>query len=210
VTEVPEHLLQRSRERRAALGLGGGDEGGAPAAAAPAGQGASEAEASSAPVPAAAAAAPVAFEEPPPPPPPPYVAEIARTRVPLWVMPVLIALPFWGILYFGAFGTRHTEAAAPPDGAAIYTSNCASCHGPAGQGGVGPALENGESALTFPEEADHISWVQTGSGPFAGQTYGDPDREGGPRASKGLMPGFAGTLSDAEIQAVVTYEREEL
>ena len=206
VTEVPEHLLARSRERRAALGLGGGDEGGAPAAAAPA----EGAEASSAPVPAAAAAAPVVFEEPPPPPPPAYVAEIERTRVPMWVMPVLLALPFWGLLYFGAFGTRDTEAAAPPDGAGLYRANCSSCHGAAGEGGVGPALENGETKLTFPEEADHISWVQTGSGPFKDKVYGDPDRDGGPRMAKGIMPGFAGTLSDAEIQAVVAYEREQL
>jgi mono/diheme cytochrome c family protein len=210
VTEVPEHLLARSRERRAALGLGGDDEGGAPAAAAPAEGGAAPAEASSAPVPAAAAAAPVIIEEPPPPPPPAYVAEIERTRVPMWVMPVLLALPFWGLLYFGAFGDRHTEAVAAPDGAALYRTNCSSCHGAAGEGGVGPALENGDAAITFPDEADHISWVQTGSGPFAGKVYGDPDREGGPRTSKGLMPGFAGTLSDAEIQAVVTYEREQL
>jgi mono/diheme cytochrome c family protein len=209
VTEVPEHLLARSRERRAALGLGGGDEGGAPAAA-PAEGGAAPAEASSAPVPAAAAAAPVIFEEPPPPPPPAYVAEIERTRVPMWVMPVLLALPFWGILYFGAFGTRHTEAAAAPDGAALYKANCSSCHGGAGEGGVGPALENGDAKITFPDEADHLSWVKTGSGPFAGKVYGDPDREGGPRMAKGIMPAFAGTLSDAEIQAVVAYEREQL
>jgi mono/diheme cytochrome c family protein len=114
------------------------------------------------------------------------------------------------MLYFGAFGERHTEAAAAPDGAALYRSNCASCHGGAGEGGVGPALENGESKLTFPDPADQISWVQTGSGPSSGQVYGDPDREGGPRTSKGLMPAFAGTLSDAEIQAVVDYEREQL
>jgi mono/diheme cytochrome c family protein len=209
VTEVPEHLLARSRERRAALGLGGGDEGGAPAPAAAEG-GAASAEASSAPVPAAAAAAPVVFEEPPPPPPPPYVAELQRTRVPLWVMPVLVALPFWGILYFGAFGSRHTEAVTAPDGAAIFSANCAACHGAAGEGGVGPALENGDAAITFPDEADHISWVKTGSGPFAGKPYGDPEREGGPRVAKGGMPAFAGTLSDAEIQAVVTYEREQL
>jgi mono/diheme cytochrome c family protein len=209
VTEVPEHLLARSRERRAALGLGGGDEGGAPAPAASEG-GAAPAEASSAPVPAAAAAAPVVFEEPPPPPPPPYVAELARTRVPLWVMPVLVALPFWGLLYFGAFGSRHSEAIAAPDGGAIYKANCSSCLGAAGEGGVGPALAKGEAKLTFPEEADHISWVHTGSGPFTGKPYGDPDREGGQHVAKGIMPAFAGTLSDAEIQAVVAYERENL
>jgi mono/diheme cytochrome c family protein len=128
----------------------------------------------------------------------------------MWVMPVLVALPFWGLLYFGAFGTRHTEAVVAPDGAAVYKANCSSCHGGAGEGGVGPALADGDAAITFPDEADHISWVKTGSGPFTGKVYGDPDREGGARVAKGIMPAFAGTLSDAEIQAVVTYEREQL
>ena len=32
MTEIPEHLLKRSRDRRAALGLGGGQEGEAAAA----------------------------------------------------------------------------------------------------------------------------------------------------------------------------------
>lgn len=207
VTEVPEHLLQRSRERRAALGLGG-DEGGA-STPAPAASGES-APADSAPVPAAAAAAPAIIEEPPPPPPPPYVAAIQRNRVPMWVMPVLVALPFWGLLYFGAFGERGTEAEAAPDGRTIYTANCASCHGAQGEGGVGPALAGGEAALTFPDEADHANWVRTGSNPFAGQPYGNPDREGGQRVARGGMPAFAGVLSEAEIQAVVAYEREEL
>jgi mono/diheme cytochrome c family protein len=211
VTEVPEHLLQRSRERRAALGLGGGEgDAGATAAPSAADTGGDAPAAGSAPVPAAAAA-PVIIEEPPPPPPPAYVAEIERTRVPLWVMPVLVLLPFWGILYFGAFGSHKTEAAAAPDGRTVYNSaGCSGCHGAAGEGGVGPALHGGDAKLTFPNEADHISWVKTGSAPFAGKPYGDPNRDGGQRVAKGLMPAFQGTLSDAEIQAVVTYEREQL
>ena len=207
MTEVPEHLLQRSRERRAALGLGGdAGESAAPAAAASA-----PATTGSAPAPVAAAAAPAIIEEPPPPPPPPYVAAIERNRVPMWVMPVLVALPFWALLYFGAFGERHSAEAAPPDGAAVYQSaGCAGCHGASGEGGVGPALSGGESKLTFPDEADHVSWVNTGSGPFANQPYGDPDREGGQRVATGTMPGFANSLSAEEIQAVVEYEREQL
>jgi mono/diheme cytochrome c family protein len=125
-------------------------------------------------------------------------------------MPVLVLLPFWGIIYFGAFGSHKTEASAAPDGAAIFKANCASCHGAAGEGGVGPALQNGDAKVTFPNEADQISWVHTGSNPYAGKPYGDPNREGGQRVAKGGMPAFAGTLSDAEIQAVVTYEREQL
>ena len=206
MTEVPDHLLQRSRERRAALGLGGdageGGESAAPAAA--------SAPATTGGAPAPAAAAPVIFEEPPPPPPPAYVAEVERNRVPAWIMPVLVALPFWALLYFGAFGERDSAEAAPPDGAAVYASaGCAGCHGAAGEGGVGPALTGGESKLTFPDEADHISWVRTGSGPFRNQPYGDPDREGGQRVATGNMPGFP-TLSEAEVQAVVEYEREQL
>ncbi|MDQ1372865.1 MAG: hypothetical protein QOJ09_203, partial [Actinomycetota bacterium] len=209
VTEVPEHLLQRSRERRAALGLGGGDEGGSAPAADAGGE--APAAPASAPVPAAAAAAPAIIEEPPPPPPPPYVAEIERTRVPLWVMPVLVLLPFWGILYFGAFGSHKTEAATAPDGAAIFRSaGCSGCHGATGEGGVGPALQHGGAKLTFPDVNDQINWVKTGSNPYAGKPYGDPNREGGQRVAKGGMPAFQGQLSDAEIQAVVQYEREQL
>jgi mono/diheme cytochrome c family protein len=128
-------------------------------------------------------------------------------------MPVLVLLPFWGILYFGAFGSHEkAEAAAPPDGRALYATNCSGCHGATGGGGVGPALANGDAKLTFPTEADHIDWVKTGSQSKAkGTPYGDPNREGGQRTVQVQgMPAFAGTLSDAEIQAIVTYEREEL
>jgi mono/diheme cytochrome c family protein len=131
----------------------------------------------------------------------------------MWVMPVLIALPFWGMLYFGAFGDRDTAEAAPPNGAALYATNCASCHGGAGEGvGTFPALAEGQAALTFPEPADHITWVQEGSqSKPKGTPYGDPARPGGQHTVQAQgMPAFAGTLSPAEIQAVVTYEREEL
>ena len=217
MTEVPEHLLRRSRERREALGLSTGEGGGdapAPAAAspAPAEDGGDQGPAA-APVPAVAAAAPAVPAEPPKPQLPPYVAELRRTRVPLWVMPVLVVLPFWGFLYVGAFASHKVEEQLTPlqIGAQVYRTSCAGCHGPAGEGLSGPALAGEEVELTFPEPADHEEWVRTGSMPRKGQPYGDPDREGGQRiAETGGMPGFAGTLSPEEIEAVVLYERDEL
>lgn len=146
---------------------------------------------------------------------PSYVAAeaVARTRVPMWVMPVLVLLPFWGFLYMGAFGERGTQEVLDPLvlGAQVYRSQgCSSCHGASGEGGVGPALAGGEAALTFPDEADHEAWIKSGSGGVKGQPYGDPDRPGGQRGpAKGIMPGFPG-LSDEEIKAVVAYEREKL
>ncbi|MGH9151524.1 MAG: c-type cytochrome, partial [Acidimicrobiales bacterium] len=138
--------------------------------------------------------------------------EARRGRLPVWVVPVLAVLPFWGVLYVGAFGERgHEEALTGAElGAEVYRAQgCGACHGAAGEGGVGPALAGGEAVKTFPEEADHAEWIRTGSGPFRGQPYGDPEREGGERIATGGMPGFP-SLSDEEIEAVVLYEREEL
>jgi mono/diheme cytochrome c family protein len=215
VTEVPEHLLARSRERRAALGLGGGApadaSGDAPAASAPAATPATV-ESSGAPAPVAAAAAPAVVEEPAAPVPAYLTPAAARARIPMWVMPVLAFLPFWGILYVGSFGSR--EHAEPLTGAALgaevyRAQGCSACHGASGEGGVGPALQGGEAAKTFPEVADHESWVRTGSAPFRGQPYGAEDREGGQHIATGGMPAFS-SLSDEEVAAVVQYEREEL
>ncbi|MES4793369.1 MAG: hypothetical protein C4321_10695, partial [Chloroflexota bacterium] len=70
----------------------------------------------------------------------------------------------------------------------------------------------GEVTKTFPNEADHVEWVKTGSiGKPKGTPYGDPNREGGQHTvQQGVMPAFAGTLTEEEILAVVKYEREGL
>lgn len=215
MTEVPEHLLARSRERRAALGLSGGSapepSGEAPAAPAPSSS-APATTAPAAPAPVAAAAAPPAVVEEAKPVPAYLTPEARQRRIPVWVMPVLAVLPFWGILYVGAFGDRTKKEALTGAalGAQVYRAQgCSSCHGGSGEGGVGPAVAGGEAALTFPDEADHVSWIKTGSAPFRGQPYGAPDRPGGQRTATGGMPAFS-SLSDAEVEAVVLYEREEL
>lgn len=212
MTEVPEHLLARSRERRAALGLTGGAP--EPSAdtptAAPSSAPPATVAPSAAPAPVAAAAPAVVEEAKPV---PTYLTPAAaRARIPMWIIPVLAFLPFWGILYVGSFGSREKAEALTGAalGAQVYRAQgCAACHGAAGEGGVGPALAGGEAIKTFPDEADHASWVRTGSGPFRGQPYGAEDREGGQRTATGGMPGFS-SLSDEEVKAVVLYEREEL
>ena len=68
----------------------------------------------------------------------------------------------------------------------IYSSRCASCHGPAGQGLIGPSFARVSGRLTVEE---HIEIVRTG---------------------RNNMPAFAGILRDAEIDAVVAYERDVL
>ncbi len=213
MTEVPDYLLRRSKERREALGLlpEGSSAADAPSAT-PA-----PADASPAPPPAgdapvaepvgapAAAATPVEDL-------PTYLPQKGpKSGIPVWMYPVLAALPLWAIVYLGAFGTTGNANAAPSGPAVYAKAGCVGCHGAKGEGGVGPALAGGDAKLTFPDEADHIAWVETGSAPKKGQPYGDPNREGGPRVAKsGGMPAFKGQLSDAEIKAVVAYERDQL
>ena len=198
MAEVPEHLLQRSRERRAALEGGPAPE---PAAAPVAASAAAPAtETGGGPAPAVAQAAPVPAAPPPPPRPRP-----GPNRVPTWVVPALAFLPLWGFLYLGIFGDRGAEGEAAVSGAQVYSSSCASCHGATGGGNAGPPLADGAAVETFPDEADHIDWVKTGSQPVAGQPYGATGK-----IASGGMPGFEGKLSEEEIAAVVAYEREGL
>jgi mono/diheme cytochrome c family protein len=211
VTEVPEYLLERSRQRRAALGLPGGAapaaEGGTPAATAPATTSAAPASAAAA-QPAAAATATAVVTEPVP---EVRVETGPRSGIPVWMMPVVLLLPFWAVVYMGAFAAPKA-AAGPRTGQQIYVSaGCGSCHGPTGGGGVGPALAGGQAKLTFPNEADQVAWVTDGSAASRGKSYGDPNRPGGPRPpASGGMPAFKGQLTPEEILAVVQYERDRL
>ncbi len=142
----------------------------------------------------------------------------ARTKIPWWAMPVVGLLPLWVLLYAWALKPSEETVAGPlGEGEEIYSS-CASCHGTSGAGGVGRQLNNGEVLLTFPTFEDHASLVYTGSAPYDGKVYGDPDREGGPHLggsfNGSFMPqqgeNFGGALTDAEIIAVVCHERYTL
>ncbi|MGE0877061.1 MAG: cytochrome c [Acidimicrobiia bacterium] len=206
MTEIPEHLLRRSKERRGALGLPGGEDGGAgaPAASTPS---------ASAPAPAAGAAAPPATPRaprepaaaPPPPPVPAYVqAAHRRRKLPFWAVPALAALPVWGFVYMEAMSPPKVKLAGPlAIGAEVYT-NCSSCHGANGEGGVGRPLNNGEVLKSFDTFEEQVEWTKKGTDGFKGQPYGNGRHVGG---SFGAMPGFAASLTEAEIEAVVCHER---
>ena len=68
----------------------------------------------------------------------------------------------------------------------VYASNCAACHMAGGEGmpGTFPAIKG--SKVAQGSLADHVKLVLKG---------------------KGAMPAFADQLSDAELAAVVTYQR---
>ncbi len=74
-------------------------------------------------------------------------------------------------------------------GRSIYASNCASCHGADGSGGVGTVLRDGAAIEAYPDPADQAEFIRQG---------------------KGRMPGFDGRLSDEELDAVIRYTREAL
>jgi mono/diheme cytochrome c family protein len=220
VTEVPEHLLKRSRDRRAALGLGGGDggdSGGGESAAAPAASASSEVEAAGA---SGAAARPAAVEPievaAPPRRVPKYVrASLERKRIPLWVMPVLAFLPIWAVIYVNTLSKPYSNVPTQlVDGATVY-QNCASCHGSDGAGGVGRQLNNGEVLKTFPNIADQLEFVWQGDvGTGIGKVYGDPNRAGGPHVAGtyngNQMPAWNGNLTQAQLLDVVRHERETI
>lgn len=214
MAEVPEHLLQRSAARRAAL-TGGAAPEGEGAVPATTGDGAPAAAATASAAPAKVVPTQPAFKETVDKAAFEKVSAIRKRRTPVWAMCALMAVPLWGFLYIGAFGTRHAHEEVV-DGATIYGSNCASCHGANGQGGVGPKLSGGEVVKTFSDEGGgginaHIAWIESGSAPSKGKGYGDPNREGGQHvATSGGMPAFSGKLSPEEIEAVATYEREGL
>ncbi len=196
MTEIPEHLLKRSKERRAAIG---GDEAPGAADAPAAAATAPDAEAPAA-VPAVPAAAAV---EPAPPAPAPVRPEVAaalrRRKIPFWAMPVLAGLPLWAYVYQATLEPPPAGESSPIVlGQAVY-GGCASCHGAAGEGGVGPALDT--VLKTWPDYRDHMMWVRLGDAGWPGTTYG---ATGKPKNVG--MPAHA-ALTDAELAQVILYER---
>ena len=224
VTEIPEHLLKRSRERRAALGLGGGEPaaGGESAEAAPAASvpatTSNAAPAAPAPTgPAARKAAAAAAAPPPKPDSAVVTAYKRRAKIPMWAMAALSLMPVWIFMYVRSLTAPPVEASGPMGEGAVVYGNCSSCHGGSGEGSTGRAFHDGEVNLTFPNIEDQLRFVYFGTASYnaAGITasYGDPDREGGAHTpgSLGEMPpqgaNAGGDLTDAEILAVVCHER---
>src|SRR5690242_20467181 len=67
------------------------------------------------------------------------------------------------------------------EGAFVFRTQCAGCHGPKGEGNLGPALVGIGDRMT---EADQVTLV---------------------RAGKDRMPPFSPGLSDEDVKAVVAY-----
>lgn len=220
MTEIPEHLLKRSRERRSAAGLGADDASGTPASGAsvPAkveSSGATPAVA--APAGRAAVPTPPAAAKPKP-DSPVVVAYKRRKRIPFWAMTALSLMPVWGFMYARSVTAQPVEAAgALGVGAEVYGS-CSSCHGGAGQGvaGLGYQFSEGEVLKSFPHIEDQLRYVYFGTEGYnlAGiDVYGNPDREGGAHVTgaRGVMPKWGvdagGELTDEELLGVICHER---
>ncbi len=220
MVDVPDYLLERSRQRRAELTGGDATAAAAPdAGAAPAAGATAAVPAAPTPARAPVAAAPAA-PPPPPPPDPPYVkAYKNRKKMPVWAMSAMVFLPVWAIFYVGMLEPPSSdELELASNGAAVF-STCSSCHGGDGGGTAsGRQLNDGEVLLTFPADdefvglSEHISWVYLGTQGFldAGMTtYGNPDRPGGQRETDSFANGMTGfsNLSLADLVSVVYYER---
>ena len=122
MTEIPEHLLKRSRERRAALGLP--TEGGEPAAASrPRAAGEPARRGRSAPArrprrpgrrpPRPCARRPRAGGAAAKPVPAYVQAAKRRRKIPIWAMPVLALLPLWAFMYALAMRPQTKELVGP-------------------------------------------------------------------------------------------------
>lgn len=206
LTEIPEHLLARSKARRSAMGGGGGDDAAA-ATPAKADDTAPAAAAAAAPAVATPAAAPaVAKVEPTP----PWVqAAQSRKKIPFWAVPVLFLLPLWAVIYALTLDPP-TQANSPLTvGATVYSTNCATCHGPTGGGsGAIPALVGDEGVTkSFPKPADQVAWVALGS---AGWTQAGQTKLPGGKTISGGMPAWAASLAPEDLMAVVLHERTTL
>jgi mono/diheme cytochrome c family protein len=199
LVEIPEHLLKRSQERRAALGLGGGEA--TPEAGASESAATPVAAAPSAPAPAPKAPPPEPKAPEPPKPDPLYIqAAKQRGRLPWWSIPVFAALPLWGWVFVNTLTPVDHEVDPIAGGASLYTS-CSNCHGTDGMTVASAQFD--ELTEDFPDFRDQMMWVRVGTDGWLGDTYGATEKEVG---GGGQMPAHA-DLTDMELAQVVMHER---
>jgi len=210
LTEIPEHLLKRSRERRAAMGGDGGAQEGGDSAESSGSSAAPAKAAAATPAPSMPAHPAPVSEAAAPPPSPMVEAHQRRRKIPFWALGMLAFLPLWAYVYAGTLSPPPAGEGPEVLGEEAYAgSGCAGCHGAAGGGGVGPAFAGGAIYETFPSFVEHFEWVRLGSAGWLeerGDTYGAPDIPVG-----GGMPGFGeDQLSDAELVYIILHERSSL
>jgi mono/diheme cytochrome c family protein len=127
--------------------------------------------------------------------PHPSVKENALKRFVLFIA----AAAALSVAVFVPHGTSSSvSAAAAPDGKAVFAKNCSSCHQATGLGlpGTFPPLAKNAYVTGDPSKVIHTLLTgMTGSIKVNGASY------------NGAMPPWKGTLSNAEIAAVITYIR---
>lgn len=114
----------------------------------------------------------------------------------------LLTLLLLALLLAGCGGGSASESPLR-EGRTIYGDTCSVCHGGAGNGGVGPALDT--VTETWPTCAAHVEWVEVGSEGWSvryGDTYGATDKP-----VQGGMPAHAGILTLEQIRLVAAFER---
>ena len=105
-------------------------------------------------------------------------------------------MPTWGtvlspeqindlVALIGLWRESGSVSAAEPEGGELYAVNCSVCHGPSGEGGIGPALV-GNEFVAGQNEAELSDFLRAGR----------PDT---------AMPGFEGRLNDREMAAIVDF-----
>jgi hypothetical protein len=212
VTEIPEHLLKRSRERRGALSGGeGAVEGGTEASSAAEGGATSVPAVAKAPAPAKAAA-PAPRVEAPKPLRPEVIAAKTRKKIPFWAMPVLGLLPVWAFIYAESMSPPEIRLTGPLAEGETLFGQCSSCHGDTGGGGIGYQLSEGEVIKSFATFESQLEFISKGNVAFAGKPYGTGRHIGGQRGAAGTMPAWlntepGGQFTKAEVIAVVCHER---
>jgi ubiquinol-cytochrome c reductase cytochrome b subunit len=138
----------------------------------------------------------------------------------LWAT-AIVFIAIAGLSIFGQVGIVQRQAAGPPsppesavlaaissqgatantDGARIYSTNCSSCHGAQGEGLPGSFPPLVKNPVVTGDPNNVIGIVRDGlhgAIVVGGRTY------------NGTMPRWEGTLSNANIAAVVTYIRGSL
>lgn len=217
MTEIPEHLLKRSKKAKA--GATGEPEAAAESSAAVTPAAASAATPAGVPPALAKAAASMTPDKAPEPakPVPAYIAAAhARKKMPIWAMGLVFALPIWAWIYAGTMQEQAVEDTFFTEAAEIYAveGGCAGCHGAGGGGGTGYQFSDGEIMKTFPAPIDQMVHIARGSAVISGEQYGDPNREGGAHVAgqRGVMPAYNGPngLSMEHLELVVYHERHIL
>jgi mono/diheme cytochrome c family protein len=100
----------------------------------------------------------------------------------------VVALLAAAVFVLLLFVNEPDDSAAATTGKQLFTTNCAGCHGPEGEGAAGPRLA-GTVVVEYPDVEDQAAVVRDG---------------------RGLMPSFRNTLTPAQIDDVVAYTRTGL